>query len=211
MLDRDLHQRAPHERVDVEGSLYSADSTASSRDFGKGHTENDLRPEFRKRDLPMSWFNTSAERLPDYTAGMQAAYGAEQARRIMIEGTPHIMIFPNLFIAEIQLFVIQPLSVGEAVQHVTALQFKGAPDLNRRLRQQTMGSVGPAGFLLADDAEMYERTQLGVQASKPEFLFLGRGKHRERTDENGYLIGDATDETPSRGIWRHYRPLMEAA
>ena len=203
MLDRDLHQRAPHERVDVEGSLYSADSTASSRDFGKGHTENDLRPEFRKRDLPMSWFNTSAERLPDYTAGMQAAYGAEQARRIMIEGTPHIMIFPNLFIAEIQLFVIQPLSVGETVQHVTALQFKGAPDLNRRLRQQTMGSVGPAGFLLADDAEMYERTQLGVQASKPEFLFLGRGKHHERTDENGYLIGDATDETPSRGIWRH--------
>ena len=36
-------------------------------------------------------------------------------------------------------------------------------------------------------------------------------KHRERTDENGYLIGDATDETPTRGIWRHYRSLMEAA
>jgi hypothetical protein len=92
---------------------------------------------------------------------------------------------------------------------VTALQFKGAPDLNRRMRQQTMGSVGPAGFLLADDAEMYERTQLGVQASNPEWIFLGRGKHRERADENGYLIGDATDETPTRGMWRHYRSMME--
>jgi phenylpropionate dioxygenase-like ring-hydroxylating dioxygenase large terminal subunit len=193
------------------GGLYSSDSTAVSRYFGKGHTENDLRPEFRKRDLPMSWFNTTAERLPEYTARMQAAYGPEKARHIMIEGTPHIMIFPNLFIAEIQLFVIQPLSVNETVQHVTALQFKGAPDLNRRMRQQTMGSVGPAGFLLADDAEMYERTQLGVQASNPVWLFLGRGKHRERTDENGYLIGDATDETPSRGMWRHYRSMMEAA
>lgn len=193
------------------GSLYSSDSTAVSRYFGKGHSENDLRPEFRKRDVPMSWFNTTADRLPDYTSRMEAAYGPEKARHIMIEGTPHIMIFPNLFIAEIQLFVIQPLSVDESVQHVTALQFKGAPDLNRRMRQQTMGSVGPAGFLLADDAAMYERTQLGVQASNPEWLFLGRGIHRERTDENGYLIGDATDETPTRGIWRHYKSLMEAA
>ncbi|CAN5681509.1 aromatic ring-hydroxylating dioxygenase subunit alpha [soil metagenome] len=193
------------------GTLYSSDSTAVSRYFGKGHSENDLRPEFRKRDVPMSWFGTTAERLPEYTRNMQAAYGPEQARKIMIDGTPHIMIYPNLFIAEIQIFVIQPLSVNESVQHVTALQFKGAPDLNRRLRQQTMGSVGPAGFLLADDAEMYERTQLGVQAQSPEWLYLGRGKHREREDENGYLIGDATDETPTRGIWRHYRSLMEAA
>ncbi len=193
------------------GTLYSSDSTAVSRYFGKGHSENDLRPEFRKRDVPMSWFGTTAERLPEYTQNMQAAYGPEQARKIMIDGTPHIMIYPNLFIAEIQIFVIQPLSVNETVQHVTALQFKGAPDLNRRLRQQTMGSVGPAGFLLADDAEMYERTQLGVQSKSPEWLYLGRGKHREREDENGYLIGDATDETPTRGIWRHYRALMEAA
>jgi phenylpropionate dioxygenase-like ring-hydroxylating dioxygenase large terminal subunit len=193
------------------GGLYSSDSTAVSRYFGKGHSENDLRPEFRKRDEPMSWFNTTAQRLPEYTARMQAAYGVDKARHIMIEGTPHIMIFPNLFIAEIQLFVIQPLSVNETVQHVTALQFKGAPDLNRRMRQQTMGSVGPAGFLLADDAEMYERTQLGVQSTNPEWLYLGRGKHRERIDENGYTIGDATDETPTRGIWRHYRAMMEAA
>ncbi len=193
------------------GSLYSSDSTAVSRDFGQGHTENDLRPEFRKRGVPMSWFGTTADKLPDYTQRMQAAYGPDEARRIMIDGTPHIMIWPNLFIAEIQIFVIQPLAVNETVQHVTALQFKGAPDFNRRLRQQTMGSVGPAGFLLADDAEMYERTQLGVQASNPEWLFLGRGRHRERTDDNGYLIGDATDETPSRGIWRHYRALMEDA
>jgi fatty-acyl-CoA synthase len=141
---------------------------------------------------------------------MNAAYGEEKARKIMIDGTPHIMIYPNLFIAEIQIFVLQPLSVDETVQHVTALQFKGAPDLNRRMRQQTMGSVGPAGFLLADDAEMYERTQLGVQSRNPEWLFLGRGRHRERRDENGFLVGDATDETPSRGIWRHYRTLMEA-
>ena len=77
------------------------------------------------------------------------------------------MIFPNLFIAEIQMFVLQPLAIDETVQHVTALQFKGAPDLNRRMLQQTIGSVGPAGFLLADDSEMYERNFRGVQAREP--------------------------------------------
>jgi len=192
------------------GDLYSADSTAVARDMGDGHTEIDLRPEFRRIGKPMNWFGTTEERLPEYVAKMRAAYGEEKANEIMIDGTPHIMIFPNLFIAEIQLFVIQPISVDESVQHVTALQFKGAPDFNRRLRQQTMGSVGPAGFLLADDSEMYERTQRGVHVRNPEWNYLGRGLARERRDENGHLIGDATDEVTTRGIWSHYRKLMEA-
>ena len=193
------------------GDLYSNASTAVTRDFGNGTTEVDLRPEFRRLGKPMGWFGTSTERLPEYVAKMKARYGDDKANQIMIDGTPHIMIFPNLFIAEIQIFVIQPIAVDETIQHATALQFKGVPDLNRRLRQQTMGSVGPAGLLLADDTEMYERTQRGVAARQPEWIYLGRGIHRERKDEDGYTIGDATDEVPSRGIWRHYRKLMEAS
>jgi phenylpropionate dioxygenase-like ring-hydroxylating dioxygenase large terminal subunit len=193
------------------GGLYGPKSTALTRDFGNGHTEVDLRPEFRRIGEPLGWFGTTGERLPDYVAGMNQAYGAEKARRIMIDGTPHVMIFPNLFVAEIQIFVLQARAVDDTVQHVTALQFKGAPDLNRRLRQQTMGSVGPAGFLLADDSEMYERTHRGVASRDPEWLFLGRGERRERRDDDGHRVGHATDEVPSRGIWRHYRALMEAA
>ena len=86
---------------------------------------------------------------------------------MLIDGAPHVMIFPNLFIAEIQIFVIQPRAVDDTVQHVTAVQFKGGADMNRRLLQQTIGSVGPAGLLLADDSEMYERNQRGVQALTP--------------------------------------------
>ncbi|MEC9345454.1 MAG: aromatic ring-hydroxylating dioxygenase subunit alpha [Pseudomonadota bacterium] len=193
------------------GALYGSKSTALTRDFGNGHTEIDLRPEFRRLDQPMGWFGTTPERLPEYTARMNAAYGQEKARSIMIDGVPHVMIFPNLFIAEIQMFVIQPRAVDDTVQHVTALQFRGAADLNRRLRQQTMGSVGPAGFLLADDSEMYERAHRGTLARDPEWLFLGRGDHRERRDADGFTVAHATDEVPSRGIWRHYRNLMEAA
>src|SRR5439155_135277 len=116
---------------------------------------------------------------------------------------------PQFVHAEIQIFVLQPLAVDETVQHVTAIQFAGAPDLNRRMLQQTIGSVGPAGFLLADDSEMYERNQRGVQTLQPEWLVLKRGLHRQRLDDDGHLIGDATDEVPMRAMWAHYRSLME--
>lgn len=191
------------------GKLYSKDSTALTRDYGNGHTEFDLRPEWRRLDKPLNWFGTTPERLPDYVASMNTAYGSERARQIMIDGSPHTMIFPNLFIAEIQIFVLQPIAVDESIQHVTAVQFKGAPDINRRLRQQTMGSVGPAGLLLADDTEMYERNHRGAGIRDPEWLVLTRGLHREREDENGYTIAHATDEVPQRGIWRHYLHLMQ--
>jgi phenylpropionate dioxygenase-like ring-hydroxylating dioxygenase large terminal subunit len=189
------------------GDLYGEKSTAVSRDLGGGHTENDLRPEFRRIGQPLGWFGTKPEKLPDYVSSMEAAYGADQAREILIDGSPHVMVFPNLFIAEIQLFVLQPLAVDQTVQHVTAVQLKGAPDINRRLLQQTVGSVGPAGLLLADDSEMYERNQRGVGALEPQWLTLKRGLHRERRD-NGHVIGDATDEVPQRAIWAHYRELM---
>ena len=192
------------------GKLYGAQSSAVSRDLGNGHTEIDLRPEFRKLDQPLAWFGTNESRLPEYTQRMIDTYGRDTAREIMIDGTPHIMIFPNLFIAEIQIFVLQPVAVDETIQHVAALQFKGAPDLNRRMLQQTMGSVGPAGLLLADDTEMYERNQAGLKVRDPEWLTLNRGLHREHDDELGYRVGHATDETPSRGIWRHYNDLVGA-
>ena len=191
------------------GDLYGDGSTAVTRDLGDGHTENDLRPEFRRTGQPMGWFGTKPERVPDYVARMRDAHG-DAAEEILIDGSPHVMLWPNLFIAEIQLFVIQPTAVDETVQHVTAVQFKGAPDLNERMLRQTIGSVGPAGFLLADDSEMYERNQRGVRARSPEWLVIARGMHRERTDENGFAIADATDEITMRGIWRHYRGLMEA-
>src|SRR5205085_1571613 len=57
------------------GNLYTDRSTAVSRDLGNGHTEDDLRPEFRRLDQPLGWFGTSPERVPHYVARMYEAYG----------------------------------------------------------------------------------------------------------------------------------------
>jgi phenylpropionate dioxygenase-like ring-hydroxylating dioxygenase large terminal subunit len=192
------------------GSLYSDKSTAVTRNLGNGHSENDLRPEFRRAGQPMRWFGTTQDRVPGYVSRMRAVHG-DAAEQILTEGAPHVMIFPNLFVAEIQVFVIQPVSAGESVQHSTAVQLAGAPELNRRMVSQSVGSVGPAGMLLADDTEMYERNQRGVAMLRPEWLDLRRGLGRERLDDRGLKVGTATDETAMRGFWSHYLSLMEAA
>lgn len=192
------------------GPLYSDRSSAVTRDLGGGHSENDLRPEFRKAAAPMRWFGTTEERVPDYVAAMRRRYGPA-AEDILVEGGPHVMIFPNLFIAEIQVFVIQPLTVDTCVQHSTAVQLRGAPELNRRMISQCVGSVGPAGMLLADDTEMYERNQRGLGIRRPEWLDVRRGLEREVLDERGLRTGTATDETGIRGFWSHYRSLMAAS
>ena len=111
------------------GALYSDTSTAVTRDLGQGHSENDLRPEFRKFAEPMRWFGTTEARVPDYAAAMRERYG-EEAEKIMIEGGPHVMIFPNLFIAEIQVFNIQPVSVNQCVQFATAVQLPTSSQSN---------------------------------------------------------------------------------
>jgi hypothetical protein len=73
-----------------------------------------------------------------------------------------------------------------------------------------VGSVGPAGMLLADDTEMYERNWAGLGSLTPEWVDVRRGLNRETVDDNGFTIGCATDETAMRGFWRQYKALMEA-
>ena len=93
---------------------------------------------------------------------------------------------------------------------MTAVQLEGGRELNQRMISQSIGSVGPAGMLLADDTEMYERNQAGLAALSPAWLDISRGVDRESVDEAGRPVGTATDEVGMRGFWAHYRSLMEA-
>jgi phenylpropionate dioxygenase-like ring-hydroxylating dioxygenase large terminal subunit len=189
------------------GVLYRDNSGARTRYLGNGHTENDLRPAFRERAQPLEWVGSSPERAPRYVAAMRAALGAE-AESVLIDGSPHIMIFPNLFIGEIHLTMFQPVRADLTIQHSTSMEFVGGEELNPRSLHQSTGSLGPAGLLLADDAEMHERTQRGLLSLHPEWVDISRGMHRETVDEDGFMAGFISDETSMRGIWSHYRELM---
>lgn len=185
------------------------ESGTVTRDLGHGHTEIDFAPCYREIGEKLVWFDRAdPEKFPDYIDSLEAAAGEEEAHRRLVDGPPHVMIFPNLFLAEMNILTVRPRGVNTTIQAQTPTQLAGAPSVNKRVRHQFEGAMGPAGFLLGDDAEIYERTQRGVENESPEWVQLRRGKDREKKDENGFVVGDLTDETPMRAIWNRYLDLM---
>jgi phenylpropionate dioxygenase-like ring-hydroxylating dioxygenase large terminal subunit len=179
--------------------------TAVVRALGNGHTELDYAATYHD---PLTWLGVKPDRYPAYTEAMNLRHGQEQAKEIMRAGPPHTFIFPNLFLAETCLVVIQPLAVGHTVNWHTPMMLKGAPhEVNQRILRQGEVAMGPSSFLTADDAIIAER-QWRALAGSPGWLDLTRGLERETTRQDGVVVSHYTDEAPNRGFWQHYRRVM---
>ena len=179
------------------------------RDWGNGHTEIDFTPGYRNVDKTFEWYGRLSEsKVPDYIAAMEQRYGKAEARKKLVDGPPHAIIFPNLFLAEMNIVYYYPVAPDECVQVYTPLYLKGAPELNKRTIRQTEGAVGPAAFLLADDVTIAERTQIGLRAHGSDWLDLSRGVDREEVDEDGHPVSHLSDETSNRAFWNHYKAVM---
>lgn len=179
------------------------------RDWGGGHMEIDWSLGY---ETPFEWFGGGAENLvARYRAAMEARWGAAEAARRMWEGPPHALIFPNLFLGETNVAIIEPVGVEESVHWHTPMFLKGVPEFDRRLLRQSEAAMGPASFLLPDDLTIASRNQLGLHARHAEWLELERGLARERRDAAGRLVSHLTDETANRGFWKHYRAIMAVA
>lgn len=190
-----------------ESLLQSEDDMKSETiDWGNGHTELNLAPTYTKE---MEWLGyPDASRFPDYVASLEQAHGHERAHEILRAGPPHTVIFPNLFIAEMNVVMFEPRGPNECVQLHTALLLGGVSEaLNERILRQSEAAMGPSGFLLADDGIISERQQIALKSGR-SWLDISRGDARERHADNGAIIGHVTDETTNRGFWRHYKKVM---
>jgi phenylpropionate dioxygenase-like ring-hydroxylating dioxygenase large terminal subunit len=193
-----------------EAALFSVEleNTSQARDHGLGHVELELRTGY---DAELAWLGTSRDRVAGYHRALVEAYGEEAATRILWDGPPHALIFPNLFLGEMNLALIQPIGPGETVHYHTPLMLDGVEEsLNRRILRQSEAAMGPASFLLPDDAVIAERMQQGFRAGRQDghgWIDLTRGRHREREDAAG-KVSHVSDETTNRGFWRHYRQVM---
>ncbi|MBA3055423.1 MAG: Rieske 2Fe-2S domain-containing protein [Sphingomonadales bacterium] len=209
----------------VHGSLLKANQTFATvrdrkptsptrvQDFGMGHTDIDHTSDYLKaNDRLFRWTGgIDPARLPNYVKAMQDAYGEEDARRRLIGGPPHSMLFPNLSLAEMNIMVIEPVSPTASIQYTCPVFLEGADELNARTLRRCEGALGPAGFLIADDAEIGELTQMGVANLEPEWINLSRGMDTEEVLPNGVKRAGLMDETSQRGFWRHYREVMSAS
>ena len=177
------------------------------RDWGKGHTEIDFVPAYQQ---PFEWFGGVSEGLAaSYLAAMERSYGKEETQRRVFDGPPHAFIFPNLFLAEMNIAIMQPVSVDECVQWHTPMFLKGVPEFNKRLLRQSEAAMGPGSFLLPEDVTIASRNQVGLVTRNTEWLELSRGLNREYVDSHQQRVGHMTDETTNRAFWSHYRGVMQ--
>jgi phenylpropionate dioxygenase-like ring-hydroxylating dioxygenase large terminal subunit len=179
------------------------------RDWGRGHIEIDWSPGYQ---APFEWLgNASGEAVADYVATLERRDGPETTRRRIMEGPAHALIFPNLFLGETNIAIVEPVTVGECVHWHTPMFLKGAPQFNGRLLRMAEAGMGPASFLMPEDLIVASRNQAGLHARTAEWLLLGRGLNREYMDDQGRIVSHVTDETTNRALWQHYRAVMTAA
>jgi phenylpropionate dioxygenase-like ring-hydroxylating dioxygenase large terminal subunit len=180
------------------------------RDMGNGHSEIDYATEYRRLDEEFVWYGRLArEKVPGYIAALEEARGADGAHDTLVIGPPHTLIFPNLFIAEMNVMTVEPLSAGETIAYTTPVLIPGQPEMNTRTLRRSEGAMGPAGFLIADDGEIGARNQLGLAARDPEWVTLSRGLETDVTDATGRINKDKSAETPQRGWWKHWAAVLE--
>lgn len=179
------------------------------RDIGSGHSEIDYSAEYRKLDEEFVWYGrTPREKLPEYVAALEKTHGEDKAHDSLVVGPPHTLIWPNLFLAEMNIMYVEPIGVDETVAYTTAVIVPGQDKLNERTLRRSEGAMGPAGFLIADDGEIGMRNQAGLAAQDPEWLRLSRGLETDETDETGIVNSDKSAETPQRGFYRQWASVV---
>ena len=179
------------------------------RDWGRGHIEIDWSPGYEGL---FEWLGSaSGPAVERFTAAIERRDGADVARRRFREGPAHALIFPNLFLGETNIAIVQPVSVDECVHWHTPMFWTGVPEWNGRLLRMAEAGMGPASFLMPDDLIVAARNQLGLRARTSPWLLLGRGLNRETVDADGRIVSHVTDETTNRGFFQHLRAVMSEA
>ena len=189
------------------------------RDLGDGHTVLDRFANNRR--IPREVINDeivgSAGILDPKVieANAERLGSREKAEYVAYGGPPHIMVFPNLMLLWDAFRVIHPIAHNLSHIFYYPLFLKGVSDEvnEKRLRQHENG-FGPSGFINPDDGDMQTRQQIGsaVMEGTDRFMFLNRGLHEEKMVPDDFGVPAMTspmmNETPARGIWRHYKHVM---
>jgi benzoate/toluate 1,2-dioxygenase alpha subunit len=144
-----------------------------------------------------------------YMDTLERAHGAERAAAII--HNRHVVIVPNLVLMDVNIRVIQPISVDrtEVYSHFATLD--GVSDEVNSIRlRDVQGRLGTTGMINTDDVEMFAACQTGLQVPELEWVHFARGLGREERLGEGVRRASYTDETPQRALYRAWLRLMAA-
>jgi phenylpropionate dioxygenase-like ring-hydroxylating dioxygenase large terminal subunit len=146
----------------------------------------------------------------DWVGKLQARLGAERTRQVLTRR--HVVVVPNLVLMDVNIRVIQPLSVDRTEVYSHFMAVEGVPeDVNRARLRDVQGRLGTTGMINTDDVEMFAACQTGLQTPELEWVRFARGLGREAVAANGARRASYTDETPQRALYRAWVRLMDAS
>jgi phenylpropionate dioxygenase-like ring-hydroxylating dioxygenase large terminal subunit len=195
-----------------KGEAFNEESANLTRDLGNGHAMLDVYP---VRSANYASYLASMEGKPgwaEYYRSMVAAHGQARADEILVwAGDPHIGVFPNLQLIGSQIRLIRPVAADKTEVLMFPTLLKNVPEPINQLRLRNHEAFyGPASQGSPDDAEIFERNQLGLSAEVEPWVLLARGLERERVEPDGSIVGSITDETSQRAQLKQWRKLMGA-
>lgn len=137
-------------------------------------------------------------------------YGEEQAT-YLAEMQKNLVIFPNLVFNDnvgLTIRVIEPVTPDEIHVRAWGIAHKGEPKelLSIRLDNFT-NFLGPAGFGSADDIEMLELCQAGIEHAPTEWTELSKGMD-VGTEDLRYEKGAPDDECQMQAYWTQWDRVM---
>jgi benzoate/toluate 1,2-dioxygenase alpha subunit len=145
--------------------------------------------------------------LTDYMDCLVERYGRERAEEIVVGR--NILIFPNVYLMDANIRVIQPIAVDRTEMYSYFTELVGVPDhVNRERLRDLQWRLSTTGFIITDDLEIFGANQSGVQVGAVEALPLARGLGREAVGADGGRAGGISDETSQRAIYREWVRLM---
>ncbi|GGC44287.1 ring-hydroxylating oxygenase subunit alpha [Novosphingobium marinum] len=189
---------------------FGFDSISETRDFGHGHTMLDFRKHRLKHTGKFRAILEKTNGGKEYIEALYAEHEADWADMLIaMAGDPHLGVFPNLQLINNQIRIINPISVDETEVIMFPVLFENASrEINALRLRQHESFYGPAGSGSTDDAEIFERVQLGLNASVEPWIDISRGMEREWIDSDGSIVGHITDEVPQRGQMRQWLAMM---
>lgn len=163
-------------------------------------------------------YNETPERrtgpiIEEYFAGLAKRWGQDRvdAWRASHKSIGNKVFYPSVVIQGFtHIRCIIPRSVDYTEVWVYPIALKGAPQAMNEGAIRYLNLTHAASSLQqTDDQEMFWRNQLGLRTSKPDWLILARGLHREEDGPGaGERLGRSTDELPFRNQFRTWKELM---
>ncbi len=146
----------------------------------------------------------------EYTDLLAEQHGIERTQRI-IAGY-NILIFPNVYLMDSNIRVIQPIRLDETVVHSHYTELCGIPDyVNVARLKDVQWRLGTTGLIGTDDMEIFAAAQSAMQASAMPWLRLSRAMDSEVIEPSGERRADINAESSQRAMYREWLRLMSAS